>query len=419
MVNLKSNFDFLQDKQIFSSFRDACFEAEKSIEVSPATAAMLTRRALELSIKWMYTFDQDLTLPYRDNISSLIHEDSFHDIIDPKLFLLMKYVIGLGNKVAHTNKVVKRDEAVLALRNLYEVVAWMDYCYADEYTATDFDETLLATGIQKRVTPAELQAQVDKLSARDRKLADMIKENEAMRAELSLKRVDKTNVITYDFKVDAATEKQTREAYIDLELALSGWDSKQIIEEYPLSNMPTESKNGFVDYVLMGANGKPLALVEAKRSTKDPDVGQQQAKIYADCLEAETGHRPLIFYTNGFETMFWDDAMGYKPRRVAGIFTPDEMALKMGRRTDLKSLKNVGIDDSISSRWYQKAAISHVCDAIERKRRKMLLVMATGSGKTRTAISLVNVLTKANHVKNILFLADRTALVRQAKRSAE
>ena len=414
---MSSNFDFLKGKVNFDAFGQACFEAEQSLVVSPAMAVISTRRALELTVKWMYAFDRDLKMPYKDNISTLIHEPTFHDIIDPKLFSLMKAIIKSGNQAVHSNRPVKRDVAILMLRNLYEVVAWVDYCYADKYTASEFDESLLVCGEEKRVPAVEIQQFIDKISAKDVALNAMIKANEALRNQLALSEKRASSKVNYEFKVDEISEAKTRQWYIDTELANAGWDKDQIVEEYPLSNMPRESKHGFVDYVLFGADGKPLAIVEAKRSSKSTNVGLQQAKIYADCLEAETGQRPLIFVTNGFEFILWDDAAGYPHRTVSGIFTSDEMQLAINRRNVRKSLVDVAIDDKITNRWYQKAAIRAVCDAIENKRREALLVMATGTGKTRTAISLVDVLTKADHVKNILFLADRTALVRQAKRN--
>jgi type I restriction enzyme R subunit len=168
---------------------------------------------------------------------------------------------------------------------------------------------------------------------------------------------------------------------------------------------------------LYGDNGKPLAVVEAKRSSKDPKVGQQQAKLYADCLENQYNVRPVIFFTNGFETYIWDDYNGYSERRIYGFFKKDELQLMIDRRTQKKSLRNINMKDEITNRYYQKEAITACCEELERRKRKLLLVMATGTGKTRTAISLVDVLSKNNWVKNVLFLADRTALVRQAKKN--
>ena len=178
--------------------------------------------------------------------------------------------------------------------------------------------------------------------------------------------------------------------------------------------MPTQDGIGFVDYVLWGADGLPLAIVEAKRTTKSPQLGQQQAKLYADCLEAMTGRRPVIFYTNGYEHWIWDDAAGYPPREVQGFYTRNELELLIHRRHARKSLTDTVIDSAIVERHYQHHAIRAIDDAFTVKQREALLVMATGAGKTRTVIALVKQLMEAGWVKTVLFLADRTALVTQA-----
>ncbi|TBW68579.1 DEAD/DEAH box helicase family protein, partial [Staphylococcus epidermidis] len=184
---------------------------------------------------------------------------------------------------------------------------------------------------------------------------------------------------------------------------------------YRVNGMPNKSGKGFVDYVLRGNNGKIIGLVEAKRFIKRPETGKHQAKIYADAIEREQGLRPVIFYTNGFRTFILHD--DYPSREVSGFYTQDEIELMIQRQTIKQSLINYEINEEITNRYYQKEAIVNICDALMNKQRKNLLVMATGSGKTRTAISIVDVLRKHNWVKNVLFLADRTALVRQAMRS--
>ena len=166
----------------------------------------------------------------------------------------------------------------------------------------------------------------------------------------------------------------------------------------------------------MGANGKPVGLVEAKKTSKDPRIGQQQAKIYADCIEKIYGQRPVIFYSNGFDIYMWDD-ISYPPRKVSGYYTQDQLQLLIDRRTLKKDLRNIFIDDRITNRTYQQEAIKAFCDDLRNNQRKGLLVMATGTGKTRTATSIVDVLTNSNWVKNVLFLADRTELVKQAKKT--
>ncbi len=408
------NFTFLNDKETFKSFIGACLEAEKSILVSPATTAILSRRALELAVKWVYSFDEDLRLPYQDNLSSLIHDNSFLMLIDSNMLPLLKYIIKLGNVAVHTNSNITREEAILSLHNLHQFISWIDYCYADDFTAGEFDESLLLEGEDKRTRPEELKDLYEKLSSKDKKLEEMIKQNEALRKELTEKR--KSNTENYDFNIDEISEFETRKRYIDVELKLSGWEfNKDIVQELEVTGMPNNSEIGYVDYVLYGNNGKPLAVVEAKRSSKDPKIGQQQAKLYADCLEKQFNQRPVIFFTNGFETFMWDDYNGYSERRVYGFFKKDELQLMVDRRSSKRPFHNVHIKEEISNRYYQKEAVLSVCEALEKKNRKCLIVAGTGTGKTRTAISIVDVLTRHNWVKNILFLADRKALVKQAK----
>ncbi|MCK5672331.1 MAG: DEAD/DEAH box helicase family protein, partial [Spirochaetales bacterium] len=195
----------------------------------------------------------------------------------------------------------------------------------------------------------------------------------------------------------------------------AGWKlDKERDREYEVTGMPNNKGIGFADYVLWGDDGLPLAVVEAKRTSKDPAVGQHQAKLYADCLENMTGRRPVIFYTNGYETYIWDD-MRYPPRSISGFYTKEELERTIHRRNSINDLQIKSPDNNIAGRYYQKEAIRRVCESFQGKSRKALLVMATGSGKTRTAIALVDLLMKANWVKRILFLADRNALVKQAK----
>ncbi len=412
---MKYNFSFLEKHKMYDSFSGACIEAEKSLVVSYATTAILTRRALELAVKWVFSYDEDLTVPYQEKLDTLIKDYSFRKVVDINLFPMLKYIQQLGNKAVHTNTPITRDQAVLALRNLFEFISWIDYCYSDELNTVDFDESILHDSEQHKKTRKELQDLYEKLGSKDKKLEEVIKENEELRKQTTAKRIE--NEQQRDFKVDEISEFKTRKMYIDLELQLAGWTiGRDCREEVEVQGMPNNSGVGFVDYVLYGDDGKPLAVVEAKKTSVDPRVGKQQAKLYADCLEKEHNVRPLIFYTNGFEYYLWDD-LSYPERQVSGINTKSELEWLIYKRKNKKSLETVYVKDEITNRPYQKMAIQAVCDTLERGHRKALLVMATGSGKTRTAISIVDVLIHKGWVKNVLFLADRTALVRQAKKN--
>lgn len=399
---------------MFSSFSEQAIEAEKSLTVSSATVAILARRALELAVRWVYVNDNELQLPYRDNISSLIHEDSFRKIIEPRLFPMLKYVIKLGNIAVHTNQRIGRDDAILSLRNLFEFCKWIEYCYSATYQETLYDESILQDEKEQKKRPEELKNLYEQLSNKDKKLEEIRKENVQLLEQMTQLR--EANTKQRSFKVDDITEAETRKRYINIDLMEAGWQiGKDCLEEVEVVGMPNSTGIGYVDYVLFGNNGLPLAVVEAKRTSVDPIVGSQQAKLYADCLQNQYNQRPLIFITNGFETYFVDDYNDYPRRRISGIFSKEELQLNIDRRKTRKPLENILISDDITNRPYQKEAVTAVCDAIKNKHRKMLIVQATGSGKTRVSISIVDVLRRHNYVKNILFLADRTALVKQAK----
>jgi len=411
-----TNFDFIKQNKRYISFADQAIEAEKSLLVSSSTSAILSRRALELAVRWVYSYDGALIVPYQDNLSSLIHADSFRGIIDPSLFPKLKYIVKLGNIAVHTNGVIRRDDAVLSLRNLFEFCKWIEYCYSGEYQESVFDESLLEKSEERKRRPEELKDLYEQLSSKDRKLDDLSKENQGLRADMTAARLD--NKQGRKFKIDRVSEAETRKRYIDLDLKEAGWViGKDCLEEIEVAGMPNKAGVGYVDYVLYGSDGLPLAVLEAKKTSVDTIVGSQQAKLYADCLQNQYNRRPIIFTSNGFEVYLTDDCAGYPRRRVSGVFTKDEIQLMVDRRSQLKPLENIEINDAITDRPYQREAIVRVCESITSKHRKMLIVQATGSGKTRVSISIVDVLRRHNYIKNILFLTDRKTLVKQAKKN--
>lgn len=408
-----SNFDFLKQNKIFDNFSESCIEAENGIGLNTVTCSILCRRALELGVKWLYANDNDLKIPYQNNLSALVHDITFKNIIDEKLLKQIEYIIKLGNYAVHNNKKISREEAILSLRYLYNFMQWIAYCYADNFEEKEFDESILQTQSENILAVKERESLYEELEKKDKKLEETRRENEELRAKLTKKREKKEE--NYNFEIKDISEYETRKKYIDLELKLAGWDfDTNITEELKLTGMPNNKNEGYADYVLFGKNGLPLAVVEAKRTSVDPRVGQNQAKLYADCIENEYHQRPVIYYTNGFEIYMWDDK-NYPPRKVSGFYTQDELQLLINRRNSRQSLEHIFVDDKITNREYQLEAIKSVCETFEEGHRKALVVMATGTGKTRTAISIVDVLADKEWVKNVLFLADRTVLVKQAK----
>lgn len=410
-----SNFEYLKKENKYDSFIDACMEAERLMNVSYSATATFARRALELAVKWVYSNDGELKVPYQDNLASLIYNYQFKSLVDPEMVDLLSYIHNLGNKAVHTAMVVRKEEAVLSLRNLFTFTSWIDYCYSVDFQERVFDENLLGDNDRLKKTVQEKEELFEVLSQKDRKLEEVVEENKRLRKENQVKRKD--NQRNRNYKLDEISEFETRKLYIDLNLELNGWRiGSDCLEEIEVSNMDNSSGIGFVDYVLYGDDGNPLAVVEAKRTSVSPRLGKVQAKMYAEALEIETGVRPVIFYTNGIDYYIWDD-LSYPERKIKGIYSKKDLESLNFKKKNKQSLKDPDIKDEITNRPYQKEAITRVLEAYEQGHRKALLVMATGSGKTRTAVSLVDILTRRNWAKNILFLADRTALVKQAKQS--
>ena len=419
------NFDFLKEQgDYYGLFADACIEAEKVFSSSPAMCAVGCRKALELAVKWVYAADPTIKMPYRDNLASLLHERSFIQCVDERVWRPLLGINKLGNLSVHTEMKVKPVDAILSLRALFNFVDWIDYCYGPAYTERRFDERKIpAKGVPiTKEQISKIKAQGELVTKQKSEIEELEAKLKAMAEELSAARA--ANEGSRSFNPEEISEFETRKRYIDWDLQLAGWTIGQnVLEERKVRGMPTSSGDnngvGYVDYLLLGRDGRPLAIVEAKRTSKDAQKGMQQARLYADCLLTEYGYRPLVFATNGFDTFFAGDD-GSSERRVSGIFSQDDLQRIMNRRTvgPLASIEvNTWIAGGGKNRYYQLEAIKRACSSFDEGRRRALLVMATGTGKTRVSAGLTDVLMRSGRVKNVLFLADRVALVSQAAKA--
>jgi len=415
-----STFAFLQAE--WPEVQDAAARGAAAVHSDPRTACFYARRALELAVHWMFKHDATLRLPYQDNLSALIHEPTFKSAAGDAVFNKARVITQLGNRAVHNSRPIPETDALVAVRELFHVAYWFAHTYArgaKPAPGLTFDPAALS---QPAATPRQNLEQLQKLQAsleeRDEKLATILADKNALDEELqrlraevtAAKQAAATQPDTHDY-----SEAETRDYFIDLLLKEAGWPLDQARDrEFPVSGMPNQQGKGFVDYVLWGDDGKPLALVEAKRTRRDSRVGQQQAKLYADCLEQQFGQRPVIFYSNGYEHWMWDDA-NYPPRQVQGFYKKPELELLIQRRSSRKQLTQAEINPAIVERYYQTRGIRRIAEAFEQDHdRKALVVMATGAGKTRTVIALADLLMRCNWAKRVLFLADRTALVNQA-----
>ena len=413
-MEISANFAFL--KQEFPQAAESASYAEHHVYGDPRASCFHSRHALERLVTRVYRVEKALSPPKVTNLDSYLSEPAFREIVPEVVWQKAEYIRQAGNVAVHGNKAPEPEHALNVVRELAHVLYWAGRTYlrkgAENLHGKMFDESLVPR-LESGGTPTSVE-QLDtlksKLDAADDARKEVESELEALREQLAvIKAENETVPDTHDWD-----ESTTRKLIIDLALERAGWPlDKEHDREYELTGMPNTSGLGYADYVLWGDDGKPLAVVEAKKTTVDPKVGRQQAKLYADCLEAMHGQRPVIYYTNGYKTHLWDD-QAYAPRVVAGFHKKDELVSLLHRRSHREPLDVARVRDAIAGRYYQKRAIASIGEQFGQARRKALLVMATGSGKTRVAIALVDLLQRAGWVKRALFLADRISLVNQA-----
>lgn len=398
-----SNFDYLKDIEALSDLYKFCKVAEDTQKTDYNNSALNCRRGLEWIVKAIYKL-KGIELSKQDSLYMLMSGQPFTDFIgNDNIMKSAHYVRKIGNKSAHTGN-VKGGESFFALLNLYDVVGFI----------------LLKLGVISELVPFDRELIPDKPQL----YMSMPAETEVADSIVKEIKVENFGIPANVAIESSLTEAETRKYFIDIMLEEAGWevlDKNGVIApsracvEVEISGMPNSQNKGYADYVLFGTNGKPLAVIEAKRTTKEPAVGRQQAILYADCLEKQYGVRPVIYYSNGYKT-FVIDGLGYPDRELLGFHTENELQLLIQRRGRGK-ITDFSINDNITDREYQKRAIKSICEHFNSNHRKGLIVMATGTGKTRVSISLIDVLMRNNWIKNVLFLADRTALVNQAAKN--
>ncbi len=400
------NFDYIKDLGI-DVLHKFCAAAEENQVSNPDFSAINARRALEYIVRALYEM-KGIEVGERTSLFELVDGEPFKEFIgDERVMMAVHYVRKVGNNAAHAGSVT-RKESFFALLNIYNVVGAVLLKLKLVDSVKPFDKTLIPNVPQVAVMvpmPVKAIAPSEKIiEAADKVAVESNSPVELLPTDIS--------------------EAETRRMYIDLMLREAGWqilDTEGMIQpskaciEVELQGMPKSHDVGYADYVLFGSNGKPLAVIEAKRTSVSPVKGKHQAELYADCLEQRYGVRPVIYYINGFQT-YVIDGLGYPPRKLYSFHTENDLEWMIQQR-GRKDITDYTIKDYITDRHYQKMAIKAVCEHYNGKHRKGLLVMATGTGKTRVAISLVDVLKRNGWVKNVLFLADRTSLVKQAHKN--
>ena len=423
-----SQFSFLE-----AEFADEFAAAERTERYAledPGTAIIHARRALESAVKWLFVHDRQFRQPYEDKLNAYLNEPTFLALEGGRVATVAKKIQRAGNKAVHESKSPTKIEAVEITSALWQFMHWFGYTYGRTVKpekGARFEPTKLMKGPKPETTSLKERKALEERIAEEAKqnalarerAALLVKTNAELEAELAALREEvaaaRKEAEAKPIPEEDWSESQTRAWMIDGLLQEAGWPlADERDREFPVVGMPSNSGEGFVDYVLWGDDGKPLGLVEAKRAFVSLETGRQQAKLYADCLEEMYGQRPVIFLSNGFQHQIWNDSTSAH-RDIQGFYTKDELLLMIQRRTSVVPLSTLDVNTDIAGRYYQERAIRKIAESFETdQQRKALVVMATGAGKTRTVIALVDLLMRANLVKRVLFLADRTALVTQA-----
>ena len=397
------NFDYLKEIDALNDLYHFCRMAEDSQQSDADICALNCRRGLEWIVKAIYTL-KGIVVEKRDSLYELMTGAPFVEFVDDdRVMMAAHYIRKVGNTGAHSGGVSKK-ESFFCLLNLYNVVGAILLKLRIIDTLKPFDGDLIPAN------PMYIKT-----------VADVKIPSEEFIASVDAETVEHPAQAEFDHSI---SEAETREMFIDLMLKEAKWDilttdgaiapSKAGIE-IEVSGMPNNAGVGYADYVLFGANGKPFAVIEAKKTAISPSAGKHQAELYAQCLEQQYGVKPVIYYSNGFET-YIIDGLGYPPRKIYGFHTEKDLNTLIQRR-GRSGITDLNINDEITDREYQKRGIRALCEHFNSNHRRGLLVMATGTGKTRVAISLTDVLMRNDWAKSILFLADRTALVNQAAKN--
>ena len=422
-----TNFEFLRER--WPELASLGGFAEHYAATDPAGAMVKLRTFVESLIQRIYD-EKGLPRPITTSLYDLMTSKEFKAAIPSVVINVFHSIRKVGNRAAHGIS-ISATTAQEHLKDAFDLGRWLYIISGgSRESCPDFqlppapkkDEAVSgADESGKRLVKEKLTSQEIEMQAL---LAEL--ESTRLKTQVAEKKIEELEAILSSGKSAADAlgfdETSTRKRLIDIELVAVGWNvaadganTAEVTQEEEVRHQPTKTGTGYADYVLWDDNGLPLAVIEAKKTAKSAELGQEQARLYADGLEKMHAQRPVIFYTNGFEIYIWDDGRGYPPRKIFGFYSKDSLQYLLYKRKHRLALDKIASKTEIVDRLYQIEAIKRVSEKFSDKRRKALLVQATGTGKTRVAIALTDLLNRASWVKRVLFLCDRKELRKQAK----
>ena len=391
------NFAYLKNAPDFAQLYTYCCEAEEFALSKPNISVTSARKAMEFIVKMIYSaVSGDIQ---GKTVFEMSTDYAFTSYLNDQILLnSIHFIRKMGNVAVHDGTLTS-DEALKVLEELHFLVGEVCMLWQLIPDYPEFVKPTLQTPVQPEPTESP-KAKVE------------------VAPELCARYAERMRTTRFSVAHDR-DENENKKLFLRASLREAGWPivnrANTAMPEAAAVDCLLDSGDS-VDYVLYGRDNKPLAIIEQTATAKHLVEGRTKGIEKANQMAAKYGYKPVVYYTNGYY-IYCIDQLGYPPRRVFNFHSIEELELLKLRRTMRQDITNPTIDDSVTNRDYQKNAIRSVCKAFTDMRRRSLLVMATGTGKTRVSISCVDVLMKSNWVKNVLFLADRTSLVRQAHKN--
>lgn len=431
------NFEHIQSK--WPELHQLAAFAEDYAITDPQSSLVKLRCFAEKVVGYLY---KELSLPVlpTSNIFDKLTADDFTSAVPRLITDKLHAIRKSGNQAAHEGK-VDQQQAIWILKESYFVASYLFMAYANgtqqecpEFKTPEQTQPINQSDAEYAKKNKQLTKQLAENQARLKRALDELEaaelaQKQAQQQAAKLKQtIDAEKLIQVKTRNEQIVnssfnfnEDETRKRIIDLDLRNAGWhvalddeSTEDVGKEVKVTDQPTTTGVGYVDYVLWDDDGKPLAVIEAKRTRENIEKGRQQATLYANALEKQFGQRPVIFYSNGWDIKILDDTQGYNSRGLYGYYSKDSLQYLIKQRTLKKDLNKTPIDTAVAGRLYQMETITRVCERFSDKHRKALIVQATGTGKTRVSIALAKRLLDAGWAKRVLFLCDRKELRKQA-----
>ncbi|MGF6905906.1 DEAD/DEAH box helicase family protein [Fusobacterium sp. PH5-44] len=413
---MPANFDFLINKKEYTLFSEACIKTERILSTSLTMCILGSYEALELAVRWVYSVENISSRDKYKTLEEFISDPLFVSLVDKKVYLKLPYIIKLWKYTLESDDNLTKDDGVLALSILFEFVTWIDYTYGLEYFPRELKEEDIPVDIITSINEEmalENRSILQKNREEIKKFQDQVT---SVGQYFVSKKV--TNRETRKFVPNDFDTMSVREYYIDLDLKFAGWDLEIDVKkgiQYTIGNMVDGKEKIAIDYVLLGKDGLPLAIIEGKYSLEDFEYGRKRALKYAAHIGNDMRRIPVVFLLHGGNYYYLEN-LNSTPRMISGIFNIEDLHRIRNQVKSKKNLVTVSADPRITNYTYQIEAAKAVIHDIGENKRKSIVFISSGLGKTRILAGVIDLMSRANYISSVLYLTGRKTNLKYVKK---